>query len=231
LNVDFKVFYEKLFNKEVSIEKAQNVKKIDNVSELPDHINLNDKIAQRIKSIFESVNNDVVINELKIDKNILELKANFLKDDTFSTSLKPNLVKLYKDVILNTSLSDKKINISGVVLSRDEIESKITYKKYGKEYITDEFMPLDRVSEQLKILLPVGSIIKLNTTTSSPSITRFMYTVTFLAKEPKEFFDILDTLNDELYSIHISYPISMVKTEDGIGIEFILIFNQPNEVK
>ena len=117
--------------------------------------NLNDKIAQRIKSIFESVNNDVVINELKIDKNILELKANFLKDDTFSTSLKPNLVKLYKDVILNTSLSDKKINISGVVLSRDEIESKITYKKYGKEYITDEFMPLDRVSEQLKILLEI----------------------------------------------------------------------------
>ena len=231
LNVDFKFLYEKLLKKEEVVEKAQNVKKIDNVSELPDHVNQNDKIAQRVKAIFDSVNNDVVINELKIDKNILELKANFLKDDTFSISLKPHLVKLYKDVILNTSLSDKKINISGVVLSRDEIELKTSYKKYGKEYITDEFMPLDRVSEQLKILLPVGSAIKLNTTTSSPNITRFMYTVNFVAKEPKEFFDILDTLNDELYSIHISYPLSMVKTEAGIEIEFILIFNQQNEVK
>ncbi len=230
LNVDFKVFYEKLFKKEAFIEKAQNIKKIDNVSVLPDHINSNDRIYQKMKLIFDAVSNDVVVNELKIDKDILELKANFLKEDSFSVSLRPNLIKLYKDVILNTS-SDKKVNIPGVVTSRNDIDLKVSYKTYGKDYLTDEFMPLETVLEQLKILLPVGSSIKLNTTTSSSNITRYMYTVNFIAKEPKEFFDLIDTLNNELYSIHISYPISMVKIKDGIETEFILIFNQPNEVK
>jgi hypothetical protein len=79
--------------------------------------------------------------------------------------------------------------------------------------------------------MPVGSIIKLNTTTSSSSVTRFMYTVNILIREPKEFFNVIELLNNELYSIHISYPLSMVKTPAGIEAEFILVFNQPNEVK
>jgi hypothetical protein len=58
-----------------------------------------------------------------------------------------------------------------------------------------------------------------------------MYTVNILIREPKEFFNVIELLNNELYSIHISYPLSMVKTPAGIEAEFILVFNQPNEVK
>ena len=57
-----------------------------------------------------------------------------------------------------------------------------------------------------------------------------MYTVNILIKEPKEFFDVIEVLNNELYSIHISYPLSMIKTPAGIEAEFILVFNQQNEV-
>ena len=32
-----------------------------------------------MKLIFDAVSNDVVVNELKIDKDILELKANFFE--------------------------------------------------------------------------------------------------------------------------------------------------------
>ena len=78
--------------------------------------------------------------------------------------------------------------------------------------------------------MPVGSIIKLTTTTSSSNVTRFMYTINILIKEPKEFFDVIEILNNELYSIHISYPLSMIKTPAGIEAEFILVFNQQNEV-
>ena len=42
----------------------------------------------------------------------------------------------------------------------------------------------------------------------------------------KEFFNLLDTINNELYSINISYPIIMMKTEAGIEVEFTLEFNQ-----
>jgi hypothetical protein len=116
-------------------------------------------------------------------------------------------------------------------ISRNDIELNKTYKKYDKQYLTDEFMALDRVTEQLKILMPIDSIIKFNTTASNSTITRFVYSVNILVKDPREFFDMIDVLNNELYSIHIAYPISMVKTQAGIEIEFVLVFNQQNESK
>ena len=42
-----------------------------------------------------------------------------------------------------------------------------------------------------------------------------------------EFFELINTLNNELYSINLSYPLSMIRTETGIEIEFNLVFNQP----
>lgn len=234
LKVDFKSIYAEFFKKEEvnSIEKPQNVKKIENVSELPNHITLNDKIEQKVKSVLEVIPDDIFIKELKIDKNILELKGNFLNEKSFENSLKPNLSKLYRSSTY-TALSpeDKKINIDAVVLSKNDIELSKTYKFYNKQYLTDEFMSIESVTEQLKILMPVGSLIKLNTTTSSSNITRFMYTINILIREPKELFDVIETLNNELYSIHVSYPLSMVKTSAGIEAEFILVFNQQNEVK
>lgn len=232
LRIDFNALYMSFLKKEViTIEKPQNVKKIENVLELPNHITINDKIEQKMKAVLETIPNDVYIKELKIDKDVLELKGNFLKEHTFTDSLKPNLRKLYKDVTYTNLSPDKKINLEGVAFARSGLELSKTYKFFNKQYLTDEFMPLDSVAQQLKVLLPAGAVIKLNTTTSSSSITRFMYTVNILVNEPKEFFDFIETLNEEVYSIHISYPISMQKTAAGIETEFILVFNQPNEVK
>ena len=229
--VYLRVDFNELFKKETVSEKTADIEKIEDILELPDHIALNDQIEQRVRSIFETIPNEVYLKELKIEKNILELKGNFLNEAAFSTSLKPKLNKLYKEVVYSTSSSDKKVNIDGVVLSRNDIELNKTYKKYDKQYLTDEFMALDRVTEQLKILMPIDSIIKFNTTASNSTITRFVYSVNILVKDPREFFDMIDVLNNELYSIHIAYPISMVKTQAGIEIEFVLVFNQQNESK
>ena len=225
LRVDFNNF----FKNEIGSSKTVDIQKIEEVLELPDHLTLNDQIEQRVKSIFDTIPNEVFLNELKIEKNILELKGNFLNEAVFATALKPNLSKLYKDIVYSTSSSDKKVNIDGVVLARNEIELNKTYKTYNKEYLTDEFMALDRVTEQLKILMPIDSIIKFNTTASNSTITRFVYSVNILVKDPIEFFDMIGVLNNELYSIHIAYPISMLKTKAGIEIEFALVFNQHND--
>ena len=225
LRVDFNNF----FKSETASSKTVDIQKIEEVLELPDHLTLNDQIEQRVKSIFDTIPNEVFLNELKIEKNILELKGNFLNEAVFATALKPNLSKLYKDIVYSTSSSDKKVNIDGVVLARNEIELNKTYKTYNKEYLTDEFMALDRVTEQLKILMPIDSIIKFNTTASNSTITRFVYSVNILVKDPIEFFDMIGVLNNELYSIHIAYPISMLKTKAGIEIEFALVFNQHND--
>ena len=122
--------------------------------------------------------------------------------------------------------NEKKVNIESSLVSKDEIElSNIIYKTNTKEYITDELIPIERVSEQLKILLPENSILKLISSTDQ-GIYKYNYIVNILVKEPAQFFELIDVLNNELYSINIAYPLSMIRTESGIEIEFNLAFNQ-----
>ena len=40
-------------------------------------------------------------------------------------------------------------------------------------------------------------------------------------------FEIVNRLNNELYSVNITYPVSFIKTEAGIEVEFTLQFHQP----
>ena len=201
-------------------------KKIENSKELPDHINLNDKIEQKVRAIFNAIDYDIILSEVNLKENSLELKGIFLKEDTFINSLKPKLDLLYETSEYKLLNNEKKVNIVSTVSSNGEIISDdVIYKTNTKKYIIDELLLAERVSEQLKILLPENSILKLASTTNE-GIYKYNYIVNILVKEPKQFFDLIDVLNHELYSINISYPINMLRTELGIEIEFNLEFNQ-----
>ena len=208
---------------EAKIEKVTS----DNKTGLPDHVNLNDKIEQRIKNIFSTIPNDVILKELKITPDSLEMRALLLKDYSFSKEFKTSLDYLYKSTKSEILTPDKKENVDALIISKGAEEiSNITYKNFEKEYITDELISIERVTEQLKILMPENAIIKF-LSTNTEDITTFKYSINILVKEPREFFKLISILNNELYSINISYPISMLKTEVGIEIEFNLEFNQP----
>jgi hypothetical protein len=221
-------FFELIMSKQnISSKNPSEVSKIEQKLELPDHVNLNDKIEQRVKAIFNSIEYDIILKELKLEQNFLELKGIFLKEDTYTTSLKPKLDLLYKTTEYIVLDPNKKVNIESMLISKDTYDlENIVYKTNTKKYITDELMPIERVSEQLKILMPDNSIIKLLSSTND-YISEYTYMVNILVKEPKEFFDLIDLINRELYSINIAYPLSMVRTEMGIEIEFKLVFNQP----
>ena len=220
-------FYELVMVKQNIPQKVLEPKKIEQKLELPDHININDKIEQRIRAIFNTIEYDIILKELKLEENTLELKGIFLKEDTYITSLKPRLELLYKNIEYKALDETKKVNIESSVIAKDIFELKdITYKTNTKKYITDELILVDRVSEQLKILMPENSIIKLLSSTDN-YIIEYNYIVNILVKEPSEFFELINTLNNELYSINLSYPLSMIRTEKGIEIEFNLVFNQP----
>ena len=103
----------------------------------------------------------------------------------------------------------------------------LVYKTYEEKYITDEFLPISRVSEQLKILFPKDTIIKFDSNTKN-IISSFFYSISMLVKTPSEFFEVINVLNNELYSINIAYPIIMLRNKDGLlKIDFKLVFNQP----
>ena len=87
-------------------------------------------------------------------------------------------------------------------------------------------MPIIRVTEQMKILFPENSTVEFKDSLKKDIIT-FNYLVNVVIQKPIEFFEIIDRLNRELYSMNITYPISFVKTEAGIEAEFTVEFHQP----
>lgn len=195
--------------------------------ELPDHINKNDRVEQKIKAIFASIPYDVVLSELKLDGDVLALKGVFLKDDSFIKSLKPELEKLYKTIDIKFEDENKKSLVKAMVVARDFIELEdIEYKTNKEKYIVDEFFPISRVTEQIKILMPEDTIVKFRSSQNN-ELTKFNYTINVIVKTPSDFFKIIQSLNNEFYSINITYPLSILKVNNNLEIEFGLVFNQP----
>lgn len=194
---------------------------------LPDHMNKNDKISQRIKAIFNTIPFDLVLRKLIIDGDALELTGTFLSQETYINSLRPELENLYSSIELENLDEKKKVILEAKVKASDAKElENIVYKTNTEAYIIDEFLPISRVSEQLKILLPQNVSVKFKSSNNN-DITKFTYAISMVVKTPREFFDLIDTINNELYSINITYPISMIKNKDEIKIDFDLEFNQP----
>jgi len=217
--------FDNVVNEEEKVEVKQEEKR--KYVQLPDHILANDKIEKRVRAIFETVPYDVVLKEIKIDSDSLFLKGIFLKDDTYIKSMKPELEKLYDDIEVKLDDEEKKAIIDGTISASDVIELEgISYKENSEKYITDEFLPISRVTEQLKILLPKNSIVKFKSSQNN-DVTKFNYFINIVVETPSEFFNIINMLNNELYSINVAYPVNMVKTEQGIEVEFNLVFNQP----
>ncbi len=197
-------------------------------SNLPNHALLNNIIRKRMELIFTSIPYDVIIKELKLDEDNLMIEGTFLRQDTFIKSLQPELEKLYSSNELINENKDKKNMFDAIIKSENEIEIEdVNYKRFTGKYITEDFLPISRVTEQLKILLSANDTIVKFKSSKNNEITKYNYFVNMVVETPKEFFDIFDLLNKELYSINIEYPINMLKTEAGLEVEFNLVFNQP----
>ncbi len=155
------------------------------------------------------------------------MTATLLADDTFIKSVKPSLDVIYKKINIKVE-DDKKNMILAKIIALESLTLNDTfYKTYEEKYITDEFLPISRVSEQLKILFPKDTIIKFDSNTKNV-ISSFFYSISMLVKTPSEFFEVINVLNNELYSINIAYPIIMLRNKDGLlKIDFKLVFNQP----
>ena len=164
---------------------------------------------------------------MRIDNDNLQLKAILLRDDTFIKSLSPELKKLFKDVEIRLLDNNKKSMIPSIVQAQNSIRlDDNENKEYENKYIIDEFLPISRVTEQLKTIFSKDAIVKFKASQNN-EITKFTYLVNIIVRSPKEFFENIEILNNELYSISVVYPISMIKVEDSLEVEFILEFNQP----
>ena len=212
-----------MYNKKEELRSINNiVKKV----ELPNHIEKNNQIESSVLQALEIIPYDVVLKELDLEKNSLSMQINLLNKDTYIKVLQPELLKYYK--IANIEFKDIKTPILEAELKAEGVNQQqiVSFKDYKDAYIENEFMPIIRVTEQMKILFPEGSNVTFKNSFKSEVVT-FNYLVTIVIQKPIEFFSLIDKLNNELYSINITYPISFVKTEAGIEVEFIVQFHQP----
>ena len=207
--------------KEIVVEKVVNKKSI----QLPNHIEQNTFIEKRVLKLLEIIPYDMILKELLIDKNSFRMEVNLLNKDTFIKTLQPQILEDYDRAEISFK-KEKKSLLEATVLAEGLKEKKIIkFKDYKDNYTFNEFVPIITVTEQIKMLFPKDAIIQFKSSFKSEVVT-FNYFVNVVIKKPLDFFEIINNLNNELYSINISYPLSFIKTEAGIELEFILQFHQ-----
>ena len=208
-------------------EKEENVNTsvVTHTVQLPDHIDKNEIIAQRVLKSLEIIPYNVVLKELSLKANSLKLVTNLLSENIFVKTMKENFLKSYEVSHIYIDYKDKPI-LKAVITNENLRNKKIAkLKDYKDIYNKNEFISIITVTEQLKMLFPKNTVISFKSNFKSKIIT-FNYAVNMLIKNPMEFFEIINTLNNELYSINITYPLSFVTTPDGIDLEFTLQFHQ-----
>lgn len=207
-------------------EKPVAKKVVEKRVDLPNHIEKNNQIESSVLKALEVIPYDVVLNQLDIDKNSLSMQINLLNKDTYIKVLQPELQKYYDSASIE--FKETKSPILEAQLNAEGIKQKqiVNFRNYKDSYVENEFMPIIRVTEQMKMLFPKDANVTFKSSFKSEVVT-FNYLINVVVQKPLEFFAIIDKLNNELYSINITYPISFVKTAAGIEIEFIVQFHQP----
>ena len=215
---------EKIFtNSQNNVPKS---KKIEKPINLPDHVEKNSDVETRVLKAFEMIPYDVVLNELVLEKNLFKMDAKLLNKDTFIKVIQPELLKSYN--VTDIQFKEAKSPILEAIIQAEGLKDKKNpvQRDYKEAYVENEFMPIIRVTEQMKILFPENAIVTFKSSFKSDVIT-FNYLINLVVQRPLEFFEIINTINNELYSVNIAYPISFIKTEAGVEVEFTLQFHQP----
>ncbi len=216
--------FDELFNKQNKVQQEPIKKAVS----LPNHVEKNEFVESQILKSLELIPYDVVLKELYIESNSIKMNVDMLNKDTFIKVIEPQLLKDYNLASMQIKDEDKKKAITEAVIEAEGLKEKkvTTFKNYYDVYMANEFMPIISVTEQLKMLFPETAIVSFKSNFKSEVVT-FNYLVNVVVSSPMKFFEMVENLSNELYSINITYPISFVKTEAGIEVEFILQFHQP----
>ncbi|RXJ56420.1 hypothetical protein [Candidatus Marinarcus aquaticus] len=219
-SVEEKIVQEKIQKEALKKQKELLAKK----PALPNHMVKNRAISKHLLELFENIPYNVVLNSLKLEAKQSTMSVSLLEDDTFIRSMQPNFLKLYAHSDIEF-IDGKSTVLNATIINRDKIEETSNIKEILPNYIVNEFLPKQRVHEVLAGLLGKDVNFEFKSDFQS-EVSTFNYQVDTVYKTPKELFDLIERLNIALYSVNISYPIIMEKTDEGIRTQFIVQFHQ-----
>ena len=213
---------ELLIKKEEKVEPKTKVTKV--LEPLPNHINENNYTKEDIKVLLDVIPFDMTLDSLEIKKDNSTITGKMITPDSYIKDIQPQLLTLYK--YSNIQVKDSKnIALDVTIYNNEPLKKGLKSTIKLPNYLNDGFMPVKRVSDQLKVILPKSAVLKFDSTFNL-KISTYNYRVNMLLNSPIQFFQFIEKLNKELYSINISYPIVFLKNEDYIEVDFGLQFHQ-----
>ncbi len=201
-------------------------KKIVKIEEilLPNHQIINKYIKSNIMDIFNTIDDNSVLQEIQIQKNESTLVYNFIEKDSYKTTLKDRLLKIYKNS--ENILTSKNNNVYSAIISDTNPIKQYPVKavKKYKKAKNGKIMDAITLVNLLKSKSVDSKIIHLSTTGNKYIIDTFQ--VIMKVKTPKDFFNFIDKIDKQNISIVIDYPIEFAKVKDTIEIKFKVKINQ-----
>jgi hypothetical protein len=190
---------------------------------LQDHNRSNTQTVEFIKNIFDLIDEQSTLKEIQLQKYESTIIYNFKEEFSYEKTFKPELLKIYKKS--ENILTTKSKNQFTAIISNTGLKEKIKSTKI--KYNSKETKYLDQQSAQnlIKSFFNNKTTIKQKNETKSKYV-RTTYQVNTLIQEPVEFYNIVEVMNKQPYSIVLNYPIEFIKSEQGIELKLTITINQ-----
>ena len=197
---------------------------------LPNHIIKNTEIKKVLLRHFDIIPYNMVLKKLSLDEMNSFILIDVLDNTTYSKLMQNRFLKYYKRSSIEYSNTDAIVK-QAIIQNKGKKFSKNSTLLTLPKYIQDEFLLEKRVTNQIKNIFPEDTKIEYLNTFSS-NIISYNYSLSLTISQPIELFNLIDNLNEEVYSINISYPLKLnVNEEDEIEVNFLLQFHQNKKAK
>lgn len=206
--------------KEKELQKQEALK-----PKLPNHMSKNHKLQKKVLALFDIVPYSVVVEELVVKNDESTMKITLLEDDIYIKDMQPKLLQEYKFSSIEFEESAAKAALKATIHNSEYLEQASSAKEVLPEYINNGFLPKQRVEEIMSSVLGEKAVFVFASDFKS-EITTYNYEVSATYKEPKEFFALIEKLNEQKYSMNISSPLIMKKVDGGILTTFTFQFHQ-----
>ena len=195
---------------------------------LPNHSDKNKIILEHMRMLFNVVPYDSILQDIEINEDSSIFIINFIASSLSIYGMQNNLRDIYADSeILRESKNNFIIN---TIIQNNQLISKFNVHKKNKKIKNkkSDFLSQLEVSEYLENLILQDSVIQLDSEDINKYST-YYFSISSTIKSPKKFYNLIDKINAQAYSIELSYPITFVKINNLIEVKYKLKFNLENK--
>ena len=193
------------------------------IATLPNHKLINEALIKELNFLFDSIPASATLNSLVINSKGSVLECDFANKTAYQADMYKRLLLFYQKSKID--YKSAKSPYFAIVANETKLDGNLTKDK-NKEYKFEKNHDAQDSEKILSGLLSQNARIEFQTQIDNIKFSTFIFKVQFLITSPKEFFDFVESLNRLNYSVHLSEPVSFSKSQNGIEIQTMVLFNQ-----